>query len=180
MAEKSILLRRFYDLDTKAFLREEWLDDVPENGDIPGDPYKLIEKANFAPVWELQSATIDPQIGNGILIGSYIIDKLRREVKVRYLLKFGTTTSHGIPSGAGTSRYYFMLPEQVPNADASVNEGSSVRGWMGSYEPSGAAVAYSVIDRAVAVSLDNVAWTPNNPQRMCNAHYIAVTIDYDY
>ena len=150
----------------------------PTNGN--GDVYDLIEKANFGPRWLLQSADAQPVVGNGNLVGSYVIDKLRREVKVRYHLKLGSESKHGVPSGEGTSRYYFTLPDEVPDSSKSVNESSSVHAWIKGEEFSGSAVVYSRIDRAVIVTLGGVPWSISHPVKMGAGHYIEVTIEYDY
>jgi len=110
MAEKEILLKRVYDADTNAFLREEWLDSVEPNGGTPqGELIYLI------PSFELGASSEDPTIGTGSIAGWYTKDIFANGTRINLQLYLNVV---GGSKGVGTGSYEFYLPDEIePSQD---------------------------------------------------------------
>lgn len=139
--------------------------DPPEpngNGEEP-------EPSGLKPVdvtWELQSGE-DPIVGNGSLYAEYAIDA-NNIVDLFIALNIGPSTNLGNPSGDGTSRYVFKLPEFLAPKNPSLF-GSSCQAWIaggGQKEFNGDPFFYSQITDSIAVTLGGVAWNINQPKNL--------------
>jgi hypothetical protein len=148
-----ILLKRVYGEDGR-FQYEELLNELP-NGGNGGE----VVSANFVPVLKLQSASEQPSGGN--LLGKYRIAP--GIVHLSYLLVWNSDFIPGTPSGSGTSRYYFPLPDEVPEISGNIAEHGSVRMFDGSKEYSGVPSLYNSINRAVIAEVNGERWGVSTP-----------------
>ena len=164
-----LLLKRVYGDDGK-FVYEELLNGEP---DPPPAPNGDIVSANFAPVLKLQSASLQPS--GGQLFGKYRIAP--GIVHVSYLLVWKSGFNPGVPGGTGTSRYYFPLPDGVPDVSGNIAEHGSVRMFDGSKEYSGVPNLYGGIPRAVIAEVAGQRWGVSTPFPMDrNTQYLSLGI----
>lgn len=165
-----ILLKRVYGEDGR-FQYEELLNELPNGGN--GAPNGDFVSADFVPVLRLQSASVQPSGGN--LLGRYRIAP--GIVHVSYLLVWNSGFSPGVPSGAGTSRYYFPLPDEIPEISGNIAEHGSVRMFDGSKEYSGVPSLYNAINRAVIAAVNGERWGVSTPFPLNkNLQYISLGI----
>ena len=112
MAEKEILLKRVYDVDTNKLLREEWLDEyIPPNGGTPPAQGELIY---ITPSFELGASTEGPSLGNGWIVAWYTVEEYTNGTKVELELYIHVD---GGSKGVGTGSYEVYLPDDIEPAE---------------------------------------------------------------
>jgi len=134
-----------------------------------------VKIGQFAPVVKLQSAASQPS--GGELLGRYRI--AHGLVMVSYAWIYKPDLVHGVPSGQGTSRYYFELPAEITDdlIDSNIAEHGSVRMFDGRDEMSGHPHLYSAIPRAVIAEVAGQRWNVNTPFTMNqNSQYITLGV----
>lgn len=163
-------------------------DDPPGPGNGGGS--YIVAKGKFVPEWRLQSSDEHPFVGlNGEAIGRYRYTI--EEVDVWLRIKPAAVRSEpsnpggstpGVPSGSGTSRYYFKLPEAVP-APLDPAIGGSARAWIagsGDKEFTGAPGLSGSIGtgRAIVITLGGKAWGISHPKQFGPTSHITVHVTY--
>lgn len=165
-------------------------DDPPDPGDggNGGEGYPVV-RGTFTVDWRLQSASTHPNIGHkGEEIGRYRVSPDKVDLWFRVKPGAAATpdnpggSSPGVPSGAGTSRYYFNIPESVP-APLDQAIGGNARAWIagtGDKEFTGApGLSGSIGDgRAIVITLGGKAWGISHPKKFGPTSHITVHVTY--
>lgn len=157
----------------------------PGNG---GSSYPVM-KGTFNPSWKLQSADLHPTVGvKGETIGRFrsTLDEVDLWIRLKPDAAKDADNpggSHpGVPSGSGTSRYYFQIPGHVP-APLDQAIGGSARAWIagtGDKEFTGAPGLSSSIGsgRAIVITLGGKAWGISHPKKFGPTSHITVHVTY--
>jgi hypothetical protein len=173
-----IVYKEVYDSDG-VFVERIWLNafDSPDIPDPPPDPLPSgVVEMPFLPAWELQSSKEDPSIGDGTLLGIAYIGPDALDLIIR--LEFGKVTSPGVPSGTGTSRWYFTLPEEIPQPEHDVV--GSCRAWNGGKEYLGAAYFSRAYPGRIQINLEGEVVGPSRPGIWSNKEYLTIQMRYYY
>jgi hypothetical protein len=176
MAEKKISLIRYYDEDTNAFLREEWVDEITPPVEPPVDPPEPgdVEWHSFTPRWQVGAsggeleATPSPQGWYKetpviLVIGDNRVAATEIEVFLELEMD-----SPNIPAGEGME---FVFPAYLTPNSPRTGRGSTGDLWI-----EGGANHYSVSGkwtdrnnrpmRVIIVLGNGQEWTRNVPKEV--------------
>lgn len=141
-----------------------------------GNGIEIIE-FEFAPIWKLQSASVQPDIADGILKGFCQIAHGMVDIIIEHI--WGPNTKDGVPSGSGTSRYYYIFPANVPSSSHMVSGTcGSWNGGTGEKEFDGRAFFSRPYPERLQMNLEGEAVGVTRPKTWEDKDYIVTQLRY--